>query len=171
MLPTVQNGRRCRVRKNHQGLNTVQTSGLPAPTALMGNNKTKFLNWVTLQVDSLQPYTNERYQKITWLRLLAVHTVFTDIGSLWAVKIDRVAFGRDFYTITERERGMNRFACTFFDEMGRFNTKYLEDPFHKGLGIWGDEMKRGNIFLIKEVNVVLQQVGIPPSSLWFIPTL
>jgi GNAT superfamily N-acetyltransferase len=44
-------------------------------------------------------------------------------------------------------------ALGLFDRYGRLRPEFLEHPFKKGSGIWGDELSSGNLLLLDEVTV------------------
>ncbi|KAH9908308.1 hypothetical protein F4778DRAFT_776611 [Xylariomycetidae sp. FL2044] len=44
-------------------------------------------------------------------------------------------------------------AIELFDRYGRLNRKYLQDDYHKGTGVWGNELDTGDILLFEKLSV------------------
>jgi hypothetical protein len=85
-----------------------------------------------------------------------------EVGSLLAIVVDCGARDNYLFEITEADHELSHLFKTFFDITGDIQLKHLKDEHWKGLGIWGDELNRGNIVLVRHISI-LSNVYIPPA--------
>jgi GNAT superfamily N-acetyltransferase len=77
-----------------------------------------------------------------------------EVGDAFGFIIRREAIRQIFHKSMEppHEETMD-LALTLFDRYGRLNKEVVEHPIRKGSGVWKEEVDKGNIVLIENVNV------------------
>jgi hypothetical protein len=87
-----------------------------------------------------------------------------EVGSLTALKIERVRCRGNFFLIMDSDGELADVYDVLFDENEKINPSHLNDEYHKGLGIWGDELNSGDIIIEVESNVCFLPSSMVPQS-------
>ena len=76
------------------------------------------------------------------------------IGRLDAKLIHRDHFVGSFAEdIDQPSEGAAQMALDLFDRYGRLRPEFLQHPFKKGSGVWGDELSSGDLLLLDKITV------------------
>lgn len=119
----------------------------------LANRKQLSVADVVIEVRAPPP---DRHDGVSWLDQLYGIAKFRNqaIGRLDAKLIRRNQFLGSFAEVMEGpSEGTAKMALDLFDRYGRLRPEFLEHPFKKGSGIWGDELGSGNLLLLDEVTV------------------
>jgi hypothetical protein len=97
---------------------------------------------------------------------LTVEHASQTIAHLEGFIIDRENAKTDFHSVMdETSDELIRFSSVFFDDIGNLYPWFVSNSYHKGSGVWGQELNDGHIIYVTEI-VVRPEVSYSDDCLY-----